>query len=144
MYDYLNERGYSATNYAKFIKFRGIKQEKVRGYTDEEIEVIAKHKTETARVSMILAYTGLRINEFLSLRKFDINLSDNIIFTRAQRHNRQGTYHTNPSAHLPHIKHFRHKTIRPSTCSYETIGKCPTITIERIIINHLCKNWILI
>ena len=107
MYDYLNERGYSATNYAKFIKFRGIKQEKVRGYTDEEIEVIAKHKTETARVSMILAYTGLRINEFLSLRKFDINLSDNTIFTRGSKtqSGKERTIPIHPRI-LPHIKHF--------------------------------------
>lgn len=113
MYDFLNARGFKLENYAKYISLRGVTQKKIRAYTMEEVDAIEKlvHDEDMgkiARASMILAYTGLRINEFLSLKKFkDISISENVIRTKGSKtvagRNRVIPIHERI---LPHVLYF--------------------------------------
>ena len=86
MYDHQKGKGVDLINFAQFIKLRDAGQKKIRAYTDLELERIRKHEEspehrDTVAACMILAYTGLRINEFLNLKKSDIHLDDEFLYT---------------------------------------------------------------
>lgn len=66
-------------NYAEFLNLPQQPQAKVRILTDEEIEKISnctddKRIGETAKITLALIYTGMRINELLSLRTENVHL----------------------------------------------------------------------
>jgi len=71
MYDLLIKNKVQNDNPAKFISLRGIKEGEVPPFPDNDVEILFKNdKNRIAKSSLILAYTGLRIGEFLELRKF--------------------------------------------------------------------------
>lgn len=86
MYDHQISKGLDIVNIAPYMKFRGTTQEKVSAFTDLHLQQIKtlyenpEYKDAVAS-SMILAYTGLRINEFLSLKQKDIHLDEFYLYT---------------------------------------------------------------
>jgi len=71
MYDILVMHKVMNVNHAQFINLRGKKEGDVPPFPEKDIQILFKHDSERiAKTSLILAYTGLRIGEFLSLKKF--------------------------------------------------------------------------
>ena len=71
MYDILIMHKIMSVNHAQFLSLRGAKEGKVPPFPEKDIEVLFKNdKDRIAKSSLILAYTGLRISEFLELKKF--------------------------------------------------------------------------
>lgn len=71
MYDILIMHKVMNVNHAKFISLRGVKEGEVPPFPEKDIQTLFKNdKDRIAKSSLILAYTGLRISEFLELRKF--------------------------------------------------------------------------
>lgn len=81
MFDLLIKNKVQNDNPAKFISLRGIKEGEIIPFSDKDIEILFKNdKNRIAKSSLILAYTGLRIGEFLELRKFlNVDLKRNLI-----------------------------------------------------------------
>lgn len=81
MYDVLIKYKVLDVNYAQYISLRGVKPGKVKAFPEEDIETLFKHDDDRiAKSSLILAYTGLRINEFLELEKEkNIDLENKVI-----------------------------------------------------------------
>ncbi len=66
-------------NYAEYIKLPKEQREEKRIFTDEEIQSIEKmvddkRLGETAKITMSLLYTGMRISELLQMRSEDVNI----------------------------------------------------------------------
>ncbi|TAH62237.1 MAG: site-specific integrase [Gottschalkiaceae bacterium] len=71
MYDILIMHKVMNVNHAKFISLRGVKEGEVPPFPEKDIQTLFNNdKDRIAKSSLILAYTGLRISEFLELRKF--------------------------------------------------------------------------
>jgi len=71
MFDLLIKNKVQNDNPAKFISLRGIKEGEIPPFNDMDIAILFKNDdNRIAKSSLILAYTGLRIGEFLELRKF--------------------------------------------------------------------------
>lgn len=81
MYDILIKYKVMETNYAQYISLRGIKPGKVTAFPEEDINTLfANDDDRIAKSSLILAYTGLRIGEFLELEKEkNIDLENGLI-----------------------------------------------------------------
>ena len=73
VFDYAMQNDIVSKNYAKFLKMDE-KAEKVgKVFTDDEIELLWKHKDqENARILLILMYTGLRVGELINIGRDDI------------------------------------------------------------------------
>jgi len=70
-------------NYASFIKLpKWVKQEK-EAFTDVEIKKLfdSVEKEKWSDTILIMIHTGMRINELLSLTKFQVDLTNNVIKT---------------------------------------------------------------
>lgn len=76
VYDYATQNDIVNKNYAKFLKMDE-KSEKVgKVFTDEEIKLLWEHKDqESARILLILMYTGLRVGELLNINRDDIHFN---------------------------------------------------------------------
>lgn len=74
VYDYATNNDIVSKNYAKFMKMDE-KIEKVgKVYTEEEIKLLWERKDqESARILLILMYTGLRVGELLNINRDDIH-----------------------------------------------------------------------
>lgn len=71
MFDLLIKHKIQHDNPAKFISLRGVKEGEVPPFPEADIQKLFKNDSDRiAKSSLILAYTGLRIGEFLELRKF--------------------------------------------------------------------------
>ena len=71
MYNILIMHQVTQVNHAQFISLRGKKEGDVPPFPEKDIQTLFKNdKNRIAKSSLILAYTGLRISEFLELRKF--------------------------------------------------------------------------
>ena len=75
MYDVLIKYKVMEVNHAKFISLRDVKEGNVPPFPEEDIQTLFKHDDDRiAKSSLILAYTGFRISEFLDLKKENIDL----------------------------------------------------------------------
>lgn len=80
MYNILISHKVMTVNHAQFISLRGVKEGNIPPFPEKDIKTLFEHDSERiAKSSLILAYTGLRINEFLNLNKFDIDLKQMLI-----------------------------------------------------------------
>jgi len=77
MFDLLIMYKVQHDNPAKYISTRGIKEGEIPPFPEVDIQKLFQNdKDRIAKASLILAYTGLRIGEFLELRKFmNVDLS---------------------------------------------------------------------
>lgn len=70
LYDIAIQNKIGQVNYAKYIDVTQAKEGKVPPFPDKDIRTLFHHDDDRiAKSSLILAYTGFRINEFLSLKK---------------------------------------------------------------------------
>jgi len=70
MYNILIKYKIATVNHAQFISLRGVKEGKVPAFPESDINILFNNSDDRiAKSSLILAYTGLRIGEFLSLKK---------------------------------------------------------------------------
>lgn len=70
MYNILIKYKIMTVNHAQFISLRGVKEGKVPSFPESDINILFKNSDDRiAKSSLILAYTGLRIGEFLGLKK---------------------------------------------------------------------------
>lgn len=71
MYNILIQHKVMTVNHAQFISLRGKKDGEVPPFPEKDIQTLFENdENRIAKSSLILAYTGLRIGEFLELRKF--------------------------------------------------------------------------
>lgn len=68
-------------NYGALITLpRAVKSSRDR-FTDKELEILWQNKSDpTVQIMLVLAYTGLRINELFTLKKANVHLEDDIPF----------------------------------------------------------------
>ncbi len=70
LYDVAIQNKIGQVNYAKYIDVTQAVEGKIPPFPDEDIRTLFHHDEDRiAKSSLILAYTGFRINEFLSLKK---------------------------------------------------------------------------
>ena len=70
LYDAAIQNKIGQVNYAKYIDVTGAREGKILPFPDKDIRTLFHHDDDRiAKSSLILAYTGFRINEFLSLKK---------------------------------------------------------------------------
>jgi len=80
MYRYALENDICNKNYAEFLKLEKTKKSNKIRFSDIEIATLFSNETiPYIDTILILIYTGFRINEFLSLTKFSVDLENNII-----------------------------------------------------------------
>lgn len=71
LYDVAIENKLLHVNYAQFLDVSRAEEGKVYPFPEEDIEILFRNdRDRIAKASLILAYTGFRIGEFLSLDKF--------------------------------------------------------------------------
>ena len=71
LYDVAIENKLLHVNYAQFLDVSKAEEDKVYPFPEEDIEILFRNdRDRIAKASLILAYTGFRIGEFLSLDKF--------------------------------------------------------------------------
>lgn len=80
LFKYALENDIVVKNYAMFIKLPKEESTEMQIFTDLEIKTIEKSQVEWADVIMIMIYTGFRINEMLSVTKFNTDIV-NWVFT---------------------------------------------------------------
>lgn len=77
MYDYAMQNDIVNKNYAEFINLPKAEKIEKEIFSDLDIQKLEKvADDEWVMTILILIYTGLRINEFLSLTRFSINMAD--------------------------------------------------------------------
>lgn len=77
MYDYAMQNDIVNKNYAEFINLPKSEKEEKEIFSDLDIQKLEKNdNNEWVKTILILIYTGLRINEFLSLTKFSIDMDN--------------------------------------------------------------------
>jgi integrase len=70
-YDIVNK------NYADFLKLPKIKRQEKKIFTDEQIQVLFNYDSnDTAKIILILIYTGMRIGELFEVTKSNVNLEE--------------------------------------------------------------------
>ncbi len=70
MYNILIKYKIATVNHAQFISLRGVKEGNVPSFPESDINILFNNSDDRiAKSSLILAYTGLRIGEFLGLKK---------------------------------------------------------------------------
>lgn len=70
LYDIAIQNKIGQVNYAKYIDVTQAREGKILPFPDKDIRTLFHHDDDRiAKSSLILAYTGFRINEFLSLKK---------------------------------------------------------------------------
>jgi integrase len=108
MYDELIKYKLLNVNYAQFISLRGIKPGKVTAFPEEDIDTLFKNDDDRiAKSSLILAYTGLRINEFLDLKKDkNIDLENGLIIGGGKTEKGTDRLIAIHSKVMPYIKYF--------------------------------------
>jgi len=80
IYKYAMENDIVNKNYADFLKLPKVDKEEKSIFTDLEIQKLEKaEKVEWVDTILILIYTGMRINEFLSLTKFSVDMDKQLI-----------------------------------------------------------------
>ncbi|MFA5305963.1 MAG: tyrosine-type recombinase/integrase [Candidatus Babeliales bacterium] len=80
LYDYALQNDVVNKNYAEFVRLPKVEKEEKEIFTDLEIQKLEKAEGEPwVDTILILIYTGLRINELLSLTKFSINFENQTI-----------------------------------------------------------------
>lgn len=81
LYDYAMQNDIINKNYAEFIKLPRAEKEEKQIFADLEIQKLerAAGSIEWADTILILIYSGLRINEMLSLTRFNVDLDNQII-----------------------------------------------------------------
>jgi len=80
LYDYAMQNDITNKNYAEFIRLPKNEKKEKEIFTDLDIQILEKNdKDEWVMTILILIYTGLRINEFLGLTPFNINLESQTI-----------------------------------------------------------------
>jgi integrase len=73
-YDIINK------NYAEFLKLPKSQRKEKKIFTDEQIQVLFTHDSnDTAKVILILIYTGMRIGELFEVTKSNVNLEEEYI-----------------------------------------------------------------
>lgn len=77
LYDIAIQNKVGQVNYAKYIDVTQAVEGKIPPFPDEDIRTLFHHDDDRiAKSSLILAYTGFRINEFLSLKKENVHLEE--------------------------------------------------------------------
>lgn len=80
MYKVLMKHKVIEVNHAQFISLRGAKDGNIPAFPEKDIDTLFKNdKDRIAKSSLILAYTGFRISEFLNLEKKYVDLDRGII-----------------------------------------------------------------
>lgn len=80
LYKYAMENDITNKNYAQFIILDKTEKTKHKIFTSDEIQTMFDNELlPGADITLILIYTGMRINELLNLRKPDIDLTEKII-----------------------------------------------------------------
>ena len=80
MYDYGMQNDIVNKNYAEFVNLPKFEKEEKEAFTDLEIQKLEKAENEPwIDTILILIYTGMRINELLSLTRFSVNWDKQII-----------------------------------------------------------------
>ena len=81
VFNYALENDLIQKDYSQFVEIRNTKATKERNiFTEKEIkELWEKSNDEKVKITLILLYTGFRINELLTLKPEQINLSENYI-----------------------------------------------------------------
>lgn len=75
MYSILIKYKVMDINHSQFISLRGVKEGEVPPFSETDIEILFKNDGDRiAKSSLILAYTGFRIGEFLDLKKENIDM----------------------------------------------------------------------
>lgn len=75
MYVELIKNKVTQVNYSQFISLRDVTEDKVPPFPDKDIETLFNNDEDRiAKSSLIMAYTGYRIEEFLTIDKDRINL----------------------------------------------------------------------
>lgn len=70
-YDIINK------NYAEFLKLPKMKKQEKKIFTDEQIQLLFNHdEDDTAKIILILIYTGMRIGELFEVTKSNVNLEE--------------------------------------------------------------------
>lgn len=78
VFDYALARDYVDKNYAKLCNYSYTRSEPIhKPFSDEEIQILWENKNEQmSQVILIMIYTGLRIEEFLTIETKNIHLSE--------------------------------------------------------------------
>lgn len=80
LYGYAMQNDIVNKNYAEFITLPKIEKEEKLIFSDLEIQKLEKSEDTTwVDTILILIYTGMRINEFLGLTKFNVNIDTGVI-----------------------------------------------------------------
>ena len=80
LYKYAMENDIVNKNYAQFIKLEREEKKEKTVFTADEIAILENNIAENgADIVLILIYTGMRINELLTLKKSDIDLKSRTI-----------------------------------------------------------------
>lgn len=81
LYDYAIQNDITNKNYAEFIKLPKEEKDEKKIFSDLHIQTMIKNigKSEGLDSVLVLCYTGMRVNEFLPLTKFNIDLEKGII-----------------------------------------------------------------
>lgn len=78
LYKYAIENDICSKNYAQFIKIEAAAKKEKEIFTDTEIEKLWQARPESDSI-LVLIYTGFRIQEFLSLKKSNIDIEHMLI-----------------------------------------------------------------
>jgi integrase len=80
LFDYATQNDIINKNYAEFIKLPKVDKEEKSPFSDIEIQKLEKSEDAPwVDTILILIYSGMRINELLSLTKFSVNMESQII-----------------------------------------------------------------
>lgn len=82
VFDYAVKNDFISKNPVKFVELKKYKKVQIKKeITDIELQLLWDNlDIYYADVILILIYTGMRVSEFINLRKDDINLSKNVIY----------------------------------------------------------------
>jgi integrase len=80
MFDYAMQNDIVNKNYAEFINLPKSEKEEKEIFSDLDIQKLEKNdNNEWVKTILILIYTGLRINEMLSLTKFSVDMDNHTL-----------------------------------------------------------------
>ena len=77
--DYAMQNDIVNKNYAEFVRLPKSDSEEKKTFTDLEIQKLEKAEILWSDTILILIYTGLRINEFLGLTRFNVDMDRQLI-----------------------------------------------------------------
>lgn len=108
MIDVLIKHKIVETNYAQFISLRGIKPGKVNAFPEEDIDTLFENDEDRiVKSSLVLAYTGLRISEFLNLEKEkNIDLEKGLIIGGSKTEKGKDRIIIIHSKVMPYVEYF--------------------------------------